>query len=88
MFQKLEKEHSPRSKAFRVEFLKHYLPVLPVHHSYWLEEQVKVHKNLTVSCNQAELGLELQLEGVVEQVVVVDKSVVVPVLRRIHVALH
>ena len=57
-------------------------------HSYWLGEQVKVRKNLTVSCNQAELGLELRLEEVVEPVVVVDKPVVVPVLRRIHVVLH
>ena len=68
--------------------MKHYLPVLPVHHSYWLEEPAKVRKNLTVSCNQAELGLELRLEEVVEPVVVVDKPVVVPVLRRIHVVLH
>ena len=47
-----------------------------------------VRKNLTVSCNQAELGLELRLGGVVAPVVVVDKPVVVPVLRRIHVVLH
>ena len=47
-----------------------------------------VRKNLTVSCNQAELGLELQLEGAVEPGVVVHKPVDLPVLRRIHVVLH